>query len=352
MAEETSAIVDAIAAATNSTIVEVVEAVIVKKSSGSGLTFIIVMCVALILYYVVDAMVSKYHPRMGHATTFILIACSAFSLIYYRIHGETIEDQKSMQFKPSLYWNFLIPLLVINGGYHMPRDKFVRNLGNIMIISIVVTFVCMALYAVMAWLTITKFQLSITRYTNSLDPTQPETDSEFIDIPFMKLLMFCALIACSDMGVCLGIGDFGQHDNLATTAGGECGINPIVAIVTFGIIKGMQDKAFTAATPLIIVSTFCLQIVCVLIGVAYGLLTCLMFKHWRFLSASTTIASFIMAAIGFLAYFTANATVFLGTMMNPGLCTYIFFIIQAHYNWYNLTAEGRLISSAIYQFLA
>jgi NhaP-type Na+/H+ or K+/H+ antiporter len=59
-----------------------------------------------------------------------------------------------------------------------------------------------------------------------------------------------------------------------------------------------------------------------------------------------------MSVFGLLAYFSANNTFVTGVMMNPGLATFIFFIIQGKYNWYNLSIEGRVASSATFAFLA
>jgi NhaP-type Na+/H+ or K+/H+ antiporter len=179
----------------------------------------------------------------------------------------------------------LIPPLIVNGAYHMPRDKYLQNFGNIYIISILVTCVCFMINFVGMWWLTNIQQVSMTRYSNSLDPTQPMRETISLkDVPWEYLLMMAASLSCSDMGVCLGCGGLEGRTNLATTIGGECGINPIVCIVTWRIMNNHIGKNFSWAHLVIFPAQLASQIVCILIGAAYGIVCCLLFKHVRFIS--------------------------------------------------------------------
>lgn len=48
-----------------------------------------------------------------------------------------------------------------------------------------------------------------------------------------------------------------------------------------------------------------LAVVSIAIGLVFGFLCCLMFKHMRFLSVSVVTETFLMTAFGFSAYFVA-----------------------------------------------
>lgn len=83
-------------------------------------------------------------------------------------------------------------------------------------------------------------------------------------------------------------------------------VNDIVSIVLFNTISQLQGSKFTAMTPVVIVGQFfSLAIVSLLIGIVFGAACCLMFKHFRFLSASVVTETFLMTAFGFMAYFIA-----------------------------------------------
>lgn len=67
---------------------------------------------------------------------------------------------------------------------------------------------------------------------------------------------------------------------------------------------------------MIIAQFLSLAIVSVTIGLFYGIITSLMFKYFRFLTHSAVTETFIMIAIGFISYFTAEVTIILDLQMS------------------------------------
>lgn len=108
--------------------------------------FLLIMFVLLIFFFVVDALFEKLHPPFFHVTGASLILGIAFSLSFYFIHGEDYNDYKLFQFRPDVFFDFILPPIVFNAGFNMKRKKFFENLGNIAITGIGVTFVCFFFY--------------------------------------------------------------------------------------------------------------------------------------------------------------------------------------------------------------
>lgn len=105
-------------------------------------------------------------------------------------------------------------------------------------------------------------------------------------------------------------------------------------------------------TAVVILSQFIiLGIVSICIGVFFGFVCCLLFKHLRFLSHSVVTETFIMTAFGFVAYFVAELIKILGVQMSGIIALLVFSIIQAHYTWYNLSPQGKTTTSVTYEFL-
>ena len=104
--------------------------------------FLCIILAATVVYYFIDAAIARYKPRFGQATGIIIIIGAVFSGIYFALHGETQEDLSEFQFRPTIYWNMLVPPLIVNGAYHLPREKFLFNFGNIFIMGILVTVSC------------------------------------------------------------------------------------------------------------------------------------------------------------------------------------------------------------------
>lgn len=82
--------------------------------------------------------------------------------------------------------------------------------------------------------------------------------------------------------------------------------NDIVSIVLFNTVLALQSVEFSASTPFTILAQFfALAVVSIAIGVFFGMITSLMFKHMRFLTISAVTETFLMLGAGLLSYFVA-----------------------------------------------
>lgn len=124
--------------------------------------------------FFIGALFEKYKPKYGHETSAILIIGIVFSVIFFYAHGETPEDYNLWQFRPDLFFDAILPPIVFNAGFNMKRKKFFANLGNIAVTGIGVTFVCFIIYSAASYLVLEYTDITMTRYTNILDPTLPE----------------------------------------------------------------------------------------------------------------------------------------------------------------------------------
>lgn len=69
-----------------------------------------------------------------------------------------------------MFFNLLLPPIVLNAGYNMRQKKFFSNLGNIAITGLCVTFVNFVLYSVSTYYVIKYMDLKMTRYRADLEP--------------------------------------------------------------------------------------------------------------------------------------------------------------------------------------
>ena len=302
--------------------------------------------------FVIGAFFEKVKPKYGHETSAILIIGIAFSIIYYFAHGITPEDYQLWQFKPDVFFDAILPPIVFNAGFNMKRKKFFANLGNILVTGLGVTFVCFFLYSLATWAVINGTEVTMTRYTNVLDPSLPQTETLPVKVPMMSLLLFTSLLCSSDVVAAVSIVDYNAQPKLYSCIFGEGVVNDIVSIVLFNTVENLQDAQFTGATPFIIIAQFIsLAVVSLSIGIVFGFACCLMFKHMRFLSVSVVTETFLMTAFGFAAYFVAALIKILKVEMSGIISLLTFAIIQAHYTWYNLSPQGKATTSVTYEFL-
>ena len=76
------------------------------------------------------------------------------------------------------------------------------------------------------------------------------------------------------------------------------------------------------------------------IGILTGILSSLMFKYFRFLTHSSITETLIIFIIAMLTYYISEALALSG-MISLLTCG----ITMAHYTWYNLSPQGKTISS-------
>ena len=196
-----------------------------------------------------------------------------------------------------------------------------------MIFGVFVTFLCFVMYSAASYWVLQTFDMTMTQYYNPLDPTA-DSISMPVELSTMHLLLFTALLCSSDVVAAVSIVDYDAQPKLYSCIFGEGCFNDIVSIVLFNTVEVLQTESFTAVTPFKILAEFIsLAVVSVAIGMIFGFLTCLMFKHFRFLSVSVVNETFIMTAFGFIAYFTASLVIILGLEMSGIIALLVFAII-------------------------
>lgn len=180
----------------------------------------------------------------------------------------------------------------------MRRKKFFENLGNILIFGLAVTLVCFIIYTGLSWI--------VLKYMNLHMRQHVEERYEPVSLTVLQLMLFTSLLCSSDVVAAVSIVDYNAQPKLFSCIFGEGVTNDIVSIVLFNVVTRLQEFPFDAMTPLIILGQFLsIAIVSIVIGVFFGFLTSLMFKHMRWLTSNAVTETFIMLAIGFISYFLA-----------------------------------------------
>lgn len=123
---------------------------------------------------------------------------------------------------------------------------------------------------------------------------------------------------------------------------GEGVFNDIVSIILFNTVQGFKDDfSFDAKTPFKILGQFfLLAVYSVGIGILMGVFSSLLFKWFRFLTHSSVTETLIIFIISLTTYYVSEALELSGmiSLLTSG-------IAMAHYTWYNLSPQGKTISS-------
>jgi len=164
-----------------------------------------------------------------------------------------------------------------------------------------------------------------------------------------EVMVVSSLLVSTDIVAAISIVKYEQQPRLFSIILGEGFVNDVVVIIlfqtTFSFHKG--TTIFEWSTPFAILGDFLFTaLVSVCIGIVFGVLSSLIHKRFRFLTHSAIAETSLIFFYGYLAYgFGELAHVSgIGALVTVG-------IIMAHYTWYNLSPQGKHVSSVSFQVL-
>ena len=301
--------------------------------------FYVFLFICMTFFFVVAGAIEKYKPWCGHQTSFTIILGLIIGLCLW--FGFGIERTSIYKFKQDLFFDFLLPPIILNSGFNMRRKKFFQNIGNVMIFGLGVTFVCFVIYSVITWVALEYGEIQMVNYykNNEGEDGGPMR----IEIDFMKMLLLTSLLCSSDVVAAVSIVSYEAQPKLFSCIFGEGVFNDIVSIILFNTVNSLQGTQFHWYTIFEIIGQFILLgIVSIAVGLILGVCLSLVFKHIRFLNVSPIIETFLVFATCYVAYFlTGLIRLPNGLEMSGIIALLTCAIISAHYTYYNLSPQGR-----------
>ncbi|OQR96975.1 Monovalent Cation:Proton Antiporter-1 (CPA1) Family [Achlya hypogyna] len=236
--------------------------------------------------------------------------------VLYLMHTSSVT-QSLATFDPSIFFVGLLPPIIFNSGYTMKRRYFFDN------ITAIIT------YAV-AGTTISSFVVGVICYTAGYAGIS-------LKLTLAEALSFGALISATDTVSVLAIfQELRVEPTLFYLVFGESSLNDAVAIVLFASFSKFIGNSFTAsAIPLAIIDFIFIFAGSTLVGILFGMLSALLFKHYDFKGCLFhEVAVYVM--FSYLPF--SVCTVF----DLSGVVAILFTgIAMKHYTCNNLTEEGK-----------
>lgn len=188
------------------------------------------------------------------------------------------------------------------------------------------TIICFAVYTGMTYFVNSQEWIF---YTNSKGEYVP------IKLSLYYILLICSLLCSSDVIAAISMIDYKQQPKLFSIVYGEGVFNDIVSIILFNAVNKYFNKnsQFEWDTIFIIFIDFSkLASSSFLIGLFFGIISSIIFKHMRFLAHSAITETLLLLIIGLISYFVSQACNLSGiiSLLTCG-------ILMAHYTWYNLS---------------
>jgi len=159
----------------------------------------------------------------------------------------------------------------------------------------------------------------------------------------------CSLLCSTDVIAAVSIIKFDKQPKLFCLIFGEGILNDAVCIILFNtVLKFTKSSAeFDSSAPFVIIEDFLfLGVMSLLTGIVFAFICALLLKKARMLTSSAINETLVIFIFGYLSYTFAEFFHFSGiiSLLTSG-------VVLAHYAWYNLSPQGKKVTTTCFQFI-
>ncbi|KAF8816934.1 monovalent inorganic cation transporter [Phlegmacium glaucopus] len=285
------------------------------------------VCMLLMLSLLTSYYLQIKRIRAVHETLVSIVAGMFVGLIIRLAPGTMIREM--LTFKHTLFFNLLLPPIILNSGYELKQESFFRNFGSILTFAFLGTFISAVGVGLLVF---------IYSYLG-IDTNQ---------LPLIECLIFGSTLSATDPVTILAI--FKQYKvdpKLYNVIFGESLINDAVSIVMYETLNQFHGAEVFVSSIFHGIGLFFLSFsVSLALGVAFGLVTSLMLKH-SYLHLYPSIESCLVALSAYTCYFFSN-----GLSMS-GIVSLLFCgITLKHYAYHTMSRRTQRATKYIFSTLA
>ena len=240
------------------------------------------------------------------------------------------------EFHPDVFFYVLLPPIIFEAGYTLKRRMFLDNIVPILTFAVVGTLISTVVLTGVLVLAGKLGWLSDTTLSLENGPLQA--------------MQFGALISAVDPVATLAVlssAEVNADHVLQSILFGESVLNDAVSIVLFQTLNKVNLDDFSSSIGTIVLQFFEISICSTLIGVSVALLLSLLLRNCLFYEEAVHLEIVLTLGAAYGAYATAEALSYSGVLS-------LFFcgILLGHYNWYNLSSSGKLVTGHVCKCLA
>ncbi|EPE35409.1 hypothetical protein GLAREA_11108 [Glarea lozoyensis ATCC 20868] len=300
-----------------------------REIFSSWALFIMIMLLITALF--TSYMLQQKKIEAVHETVISIFAGMTVGLILRVSNGDSIQNLVSFDYQ--IFFNLLLPPIILASGYELHQANFFRNIGTILTFAFAGTFISAIVLGVLLWV-----------YTR--------IPLDGLNMTFVEAISIGATLSATDPVTILAIFNTYKVDpKLYTIIFGESILNDAVAIVLFETAQRYKEGG--AAGTLGFVSLLegigiflAVFFGSLIIGVMIGIGTALMLK-FTLVRRFPKIESCLIVLIAYASYFFSN-----GLHMS-GIVTLLFCgITLKHYAYYNMSRRTQLTTKYLFQVLA
>ncbi|KAH6654427.1 Sodium/hydrogen exchanger family-domain-containing protein [Truncatella angustata] len=290
-----------------------------------------ILLILLIISFFTSYMLQQKKVQAVHETVISIFAGMTVGLLLRVTTGSSLQQLVSFDFQ--IFFNLLLPPIILNAGYELHQANFFRNIGVILTFAFAGTFLSAVVIGTLLWL-----------YTR--------VPLEGLDLSFVDAISVGATLSATDPVTILAIFNTYKVDpKLYTIIFGESILNDAIAIVIFETAQ--KYKSGTAASYGLFsflegIGIFLLSFFgSLLIGVLVGVATALILK-FTYLRRYPQIESCLVVLVSYATYFFAQALPKMSGIVALLFCG----ITLKHYAYFNMSRRTQLSTKYLFQVLA
>ncbi|RQM07180.1 hypothetical protein DH86_00000879, partial [Scytalidium sp. 3C] len=279
-----------------------------------------IMIVLLIVALFTSYILQQKKVQAVHETVISIFAGMTVGLILRVSTGHSIQDLVSFDYK--IFFNLLLPPIILASGYELHQANFFRNIGTILTFAFAGTFISAVVLGLILWV-----------YTR--------VPIEHFDMTFVDAISIGATLSATDP----------VDPKLYTIIFGESILNDAIAIVLFETAQRYKEGGSAGTLGFLSVIEgigifLAVFFGSLIIGVIVGIGTALWLKY-TYVRRFPKIESCLIVLIAYASYFLSN-----GLHMS-GIVTLLFCgITMKHYAYYNMSRRTQLTTKYLFSVLA
>ncbi|KIJ34567.1 hypothetical protein M422DRAFT_233455 [Sphaerobolus stellatus SS14] len=286
-----------------------------------------IVCVLLIISLWTSYYLQIKRIKVIHETIISIFAGMVVGLVVRLSPGTLIREM--LTFKHTLFFNLLLPPIILNSGYELKQANFFRNFGSILTFAFIGTF-------------ISAVGLGVLVYIWSF------LGLESLQLTLLECLIFGSTLSATDPVTILAI--FQQYKvdpKLYSVIFGESILNDAVSIVMYDTLSQFHGEEIYISSLFHGIGIFLLSFsTSMALGVVFGLMVSLTLKHSH-LSLYPSIESCLVALTAYTSYFFSN-----GLQMS-GIVSLLFCgITLKHYAYHTMSRRTQRTTKYIFSILA
>ncbi|EGO58165.1 hypothetical protein NEUTE1DRAFT_82426 [Neurospora tetrasperma FGSC 2508] len=287
--------------------------------------FILLLMTAFFTSYIMQ----ERKIQAVHETVVSIFAGMVVGLIIRISDSDNI--QSLLSFSPQIFFNLLLPPIILSSGYELHQANFFRNIGTILTFAFAGTAISAVVIGVLLWL-----------YTR--------IPLEGLEVTFREAIQVGASLSATDPVTILAIfNSFKVDPQLYTVIFGESILNDAIAIVIFESAQHAEGNGQRIGVVSIIhgIWYFLKEFFGSLaIGSVVGILAAVLLK-FTYLRRYPKMESCMIVLIAYSTYFFSQA------IQMSGIVSLLFCgITLKHYAYFNMSRRTQLTTKFFFQVLA